>query len=54
MEYEIGDDPQGLDDLPEADREGGIREPLFFRKEPRNMGLRRRPEEIVDQMGEGA
>lgn len=52
MEYEIGDDPQGLPDKPEADRDGGIREPLFFRKEKRGFAPKRRPEEIVDQMGE--
>ena len=32
MEYEIGDDPQGLPDRPEADRDGGLRaDRLFFR-----------------------
>ena len=35
MEYEIGDDPQGLPDRPEGDRDGGLRERMFFRKEPR-------------------
>ena len=32
MEYEIGDDPQGLPDNPEGDRDGGLRENLIFRK----------------------
>lgn len=32
MEYEIGDDPQGLPDRPDGDRDGGLRENLFFRK----------------------
>lgn len=32
MEYEIGDDPQGLPDQLEGDRDGGLRENLFFRK----------------------
>ena len=32
MEYEIGDDPQGLPDVPEGDRDGGLRENLFFRR----------------------
>ncbi len=26
MEYEIGDDPQGLPDQPDGDRDGGLRE----------------------------
>ncbi len=36
MEYEIGDDPQGDDDVPEADRTGGLEEdrtPIRRRKE---------------------
>lgn len=33
MEYEIGDDPQGLPDRAEGDREGGLRESVFFRHE---------------------
>jgi hypothetical protein len=34
MEYEIGDDPQGLPDRPDGDRDGGLREPLvFFRRQ---------------------
>ena len=49
MEYEIGDEPQGLPDRLDGDRDGGVREPLFFRREPRT-----RPEEDepVKQMGE--
>ena len=35
MEYEIGDDPQGGPDHLEGDRDGGLRENLFFRKERR-------------------
>lgn len=53
MEYEIGDDPQGLPDPPEGTRDGGLKEPMFFRKEKRgNLARKRRPEEILDQMGE--
>lgn len=53
MEYEIGDDPQGLPDCPEGDRDGGLRENLFFRKEP--AANRRAPDDEngrVEQMGE--
>lgn len=33
MEYEIGDDPQGLPDRPEGDRNGGLREDrIMFRR----------------------
>lgn len=33
MEYEIGDEPQGLPDRPEGDRDGGLRDdPFFFRR----------------------
>ena len=33
MEYEIGDDPQGLPERPEGDRKGGLREDrIFFRR----------------------
>lgn len=33
MEYEIGDDPQGLPDRPEGDRDGGLREDrIMFRR----------------------
>lgn len=55
MEYEIGDDPQGLPDLPEGDRDGGLREPLFFRKEPL-FERREEPaaEAPVEQLGEPA
>ena len=49
MEYEIGDDPQGLPELPECDRDGGVREPLSFRKEPKSRPRERAP---VEQMGE--
>lgn len=50
MEYEIGDDPQGLPEMPEGDRDGGLREPLFFRREPRapSHNQKRR----IEQMGE--
>lgn len=53
MEYEIGDDPQGLPDRPEGDRGGGIRENLFFRRESRFE--RRTPsgrDAPVEQLGE--
>lgn len=34
MEYEIGDDPQGLPDRSEAYRDGGLRDDgMFFRKD---------------------
>ena len=50
MEYEIGDDPQGLPEMPEGDRDGGLRELLFFRREPRapSPNQKRR----IEQMGE--
>lgn len=48
MEYEIGDDPQGLPELPEGDRNGGMREPLSFRKEPMPPDR----EALIEQMGE--
>ena len=33
MEYEIGDDPQGLPDRPDGERDGGLREDrIYFRK----------------------
>ncbi len=33
MEYEIGDDPQGLPDVTEGDRDGGLRDGrVIFRK----------------------
>jgi hypothetical protein len=35
MEYEIGDDPQGVPDHLDGDRDGGLREHLCFRKERR-------------------
>ena len=44
MEYEIGDDPQGLPDYAEARRDGGLRESLYFRKEPK-----RRPATQLDE-----
>ena len=34
MEYEINDDPQGLPDRPDGDRNGGLPEDrMFFRKD---------------------
>lgn len=34
MEYEIGDDPQGLPEHPDGERDGGLREDrIFFRKD---------------------
>jgi hypothetical protein len=36
MEYEIDDDPQGLPDAPEGDRDGGLGEHVFLRREPRS------------------
>jgi hypothetical protein len=30
MEYEIGDDPQGLPEIPDGDRDGGLREEWFL------------------------
>ena len=52
MEFEIGDDPQGLPDRPEGDRDGGVRENMVFRKEPR-FERRVSPKDMaVAQMGE--
>lgn len=53
MEYEIGDDPQGLPDAPEADRDGGLRERLFFRKGSNSPSTTQLDEEAPsDQHGE--
>ncbi len=32
MEYEIDDDPQGLPDVPDGDRDGGVRASAAIRK----------------------
>ncbi len=42
MEYEIGDDPQGLPERSEGNRDGGLRESLLF-------GQTERPETIADR-----
>ena len=53
MEYEIGDDPQGLPDRPEGDRDGGLRENLFFRKGPSHRSATQLDEEArSEQHGE--
>lgn len=55
MEYEIGDDPQGLPEQCEGDRDGGLRENLVFRREPRFE--RRAPADrdpATEQLGEPA
>lgn len=53
MEYEIGDDPQGLPEVPEGDRDGGLREGrVLFRK-----GAPSDPSEVdsaIRQLGEAA
>ena len=60
MEYEIGDDPQGLPDRPDGDRDGGLRTvPIFFRKnapaEPIDIHDDASDEDsAVEQMGEAA
>ena len=53
MEYEIDDDPQGLPDQPEGDRDGGVRVNPHSRKEPR---FERRYDyrDAVEQLGEPA
>lgn len=53
MEYEIGDDPQGLPDTPEGDRDGGLRENLFFRKGPTRRAATQLDEDApATQLGE--
>lgn len=52
MEYEIDDDPQGLPDKPEADRDGGVREPMFFRRKPVQRPAGKRRDAAFEQMGE--
>lgn len=58
MEYEIGDDPQGLPDRPEGDRDGGLREDgIFFRPEapariPDLHGAARDEDSLTAQLGE--
>ena len=60
MEYEIGDDPQGLPDAPEGNRDGGLGESrIFFRNKASakraNYQVDERVEDTaVDQMGETA
>jgi hypothetical protein len=60
MEYEIGDDPQGLPDRPDGDREGGLREErLLFRKySPRGVTDQpddaRHEDSALMQLGEAA
>ena len=60
MEYEIGDDPQGLPDRPDGDRDGGIREDrMIFRfgdPEKRENVLDDASDEDspIDQFGEAA
>ena len=52
MEYEIGDDPQGLSEEHEGDRDGGLKESLFFRQ-GRKLENRVSPRDMaVEQMGE--
>lgn len=53
MEYEIGDDPQGLPDWPEAARDGGLRENIFFRKgTPRRAATQLDEDALGEQHGE--
>jgi hypothetical protein len=52
MEYEIGDDPQGAADQPEARRDGGLRERLVFRKGPRMRAGTLDEDEPLEQLGE--
>lgn len=61
MEYEIKDEPQGLPDRPEADRDGGLREkPQTTRKAMPATPVKSRPdrpedaEAPIEQMGEPA
>jgi hypothetical protein len=55
VEYEIADDPQGLSESEEADRDGGIRAPVSFRKgaPPARKSSPAR-QEPIEQMGEPA
>lgn len=53
MEYEIGDDPQGLPDRPDGDRDGGLRENLFFRPGSDEWNAAPNdPNALVEQFGE--
>lgn len=54
MEFEIGDDPQGLPDGPEGERDGGLRGPVSG---GRHEGASNAPSEqkvSLDQPGEPA
>lgn len=54
MEYEIGDDPQGLPEAPEGHRDGGLSDgSLFFRKKAPAKALRPYDAHAeLEQMGE--
>lgn len=56
MEYEIGDDPQGLPDRPEGDRDGGLHDTLFFAKRRRTPSTLAPGErgQATEQLGEPA
>lgn len=55
MEYEIGDDPQGLTEDEEADRGGGIRAPVSYRKSaPTPRKPPSDPQHHIEQIGEAA
>ena len=52
MEFEIDDDPQGLPDQPEGDRDGGLRETLVFRRGSSRRAAAAPRETPIEQMGE--
>ena len=59
MEYEIDDDPQGLQDEPEGDRDGGIVEDhiaLKNQSSPRTIASKRglKVQDIVGRRADGA
>jgi hypothetical protein len=60
MEYEIGDDPQGLPDPPEAVRDGGVREDLVVHRwryragRPSQADEDCHPDMLAQQLGEFA
>lgn len=54
MEYEIGDDPQGLPDEPEGDRDGGLPDKFMLRQRKRLDGRISPRDMALEQMGEPA
>ncbi len=52
MEYEIGDDPQGLPEQPEGDRGGGLAEDRIFFRKPASDADARNDGTALRQFGE--